>query len=1042
MFQYSDESEVILRSAKSANIVLPIIFLIAALFTNNLFSANDTKENNNSNYNDFLFQLDALYDKDPIYIKEIDTTNEAFISENVFNLEEPIRTSYVFIEKNDNSCLLPTYFSQLYTNHFQDKFYQSYAEPYNREDFSGTKTSVNRKIFFTSSDSINKKFKVFKLTKRKKSGISDDDFCSKFVVKFYDYDIKNLLLKYSPVFDSYYMKISNKNINSIIDDIPNREIYADSSDYKFNKFDGHLSLNDESYKVWIKLRGNTKQHWVYKKKSYTVRPRKGELFTEKLFYIPERRAIIGEYMINKISKFIGLEALEATFGRLYINGNYNGLYYISNGFNKDFLKMNNLPESNIYHTDSHKTLTKNFSIDDISIDMFISDIKDYENNFERDINYFINILKRDKSYLANNWKKHFDQDNLISILSMQLLSGTQHYDLHNIFFYINPVNGKIYFFPWDFMNYINVGNLKNQSNLSGKVDYRNYSQFLSKLLSIREVRHLRNDFIITNGNNISEFIQDFIDQEVPYIYSAMVADDTVPLSLGEWGRPALSEFMEIPQSIIDNIDFQISKINENLTNLSFNLIADRDNKLQLLVDLQSYAGINIKCIDILYEDNEKSACVEENLNLFSDIQYKEEYGSTISINSTQHKFNIKTNRNKVIKNIYIKYSSIFDRSNIKEIVLNYKVEEKLNNLQDKPAGEEWININHPEILVKEGRFLSFKNKLVFLKEDIILPKGTELRILPGTKIFLDKGVSIISYGSITAIGEKNNKIEFLPLGESPWGSVAMIGKDSTNKFNYCTFAGGSGKYSQGKYFSAMLSGHEVNDIRISNCLFKNSVIANGGDDAVNIKKSYVLIDNSKFIGNGGDAIDFDFVDNNSRITNSQFINNGNDAIDLSSSNVYLSNIEIVSSGDKGLSVGEKSYVYSDNLRISKTKIGIANKDSSFIDLSNSYLTDNIIGIGLYNKKKDYKNSKINVLNTKIKGNYLNCGIESFNKYGHESPVILIDNPPYNSGRKYKYIINADLKKLSKRDIIRSFYDNENFNRYINLITFNECRDFN
>ena len=76
---------------------------------------------------------------------------------------------------------------------------------------------------------------------------------------------------------------------------------------------------------------------------------------------------------------------------------------------------------------------------------------------------------------------------------------------------------------------------------------------------------------------------------------------------------------------------------------------------------------------------------------------------------------------------------------------------------------------------------------------MILPKETTLHILPGTKIFLDKGVSIISYGSIVAKGTKDKKIMFSPLNKyHPWGTIALVGKNSNSVFEFSVFDGGSG----------------------------------------------------------------------------------------------------------------------------------------------------------------------------------------------------------------------------------------------------------
>ena len=55
-----------------------------------------------------------------------------------------------------------------------------------------------------------------------------------------------------------------------------------------------------------------------------------------------------------------------------------------------------------------------------------------------------------------------------------------------------------------------------------------------------------------------------------------------------------------------------------------------------------------------------------------------------------------------------------------------------------------------------------------------------------------------------------------------------------------------------------------------------------------------------------DAFDGDFSDG--YISNTNFINCANDAIDISGSNVTIDSVFIQNSGDKGISVGEKSMV--------------------------------------------------------------------------------------------------------------------------------------
>ena len=102
------------------------------------------------------------------------------------------------------------------------------------------------------------------------------------------------------------------------------------------------------------------------------------------------------------------------------------------------------------------------------------------------------------------------------------------------------------------------------------------------------------------------------------------------------------------------------------------------------------------------------------------------------------------------------------------------------------------------------------------------------------------------------------------------------------------------------YLSGMLSAYNIKSTFINHCTFKNSKKTITGDDAVNIKKGSVLIKNSIFEGNEGDAVDFDFVENGSGIFYSIFDNNLNDGIDVSGSKIDLEGNVIRNNQDKGL----------------------------------------------------------------------------------------------------------------------------------------------
>ena len=87
------------------------------------------------------------------------------------------------------------------------------------------------------------------------------------------------------------------------------------------------------------------------------------------------------------------------------------------------------------------------------------------------------------------------------MLALYLFSGTTHYNLHNMYFYINPVNGKIFFFPWDFMNYSHGDRLDVKDDIKFR-DSLNFNQIFAKLLEVKEIRYLRNKYLYEHSASI------------------------------------------------------------------------------------------------------------------------------------------------------------------------------------------------------------------------------------------------------------------------------------------------------------------------------------------------------------------------------------------------------------------------------------------------------------------------------------------------------------------------------------------------------------
>lgn len=269
---------------------------------------------------------------------------------------------------------------------------------------------------------------------------------------------------------------------------------------------------------------------------------------------------------------------------------------------------------------------------------------------------------------------------------------------------------------------------------------------------------------------------------------------------------------------------------------------------------------------------------------------------------------------------------------------------------------EWRR-NHPEFMIKNGEIILPVGSYVFRK-NVIIPSGTRLTISAGVKIYFDKGISLVSYSPIRAIGTKQKPIT---IGRAQpgkhWGAFALINVDEPSEFRYVTMVGGSSSEKiNGVTFSGMLSAHNA-PIKVYNSQFYEDL----DDDAIHVAYSSGEIAGSRFSDTAGDAIDLDFAPDfilkNNTFTNIGTGTEGGDAIDLSFTTAQIENNTIKKCADKGISVGERSTPEIRENFIEGCAIGIAIKDQSVAVLRNNTLSKNQEAISLYQKKPVFGGAK-------------------------------------------------------------------------------------
>ena len=83
------------------------------------------------------------------------------------------------------------------------------------------------------------------------------------------------------------------------------------TNYTFKYFPAQVKVDENTYGAKIKMRGGTYFHWKGKKKSYTIKFNNYFNKTKKLlFYLPEKRAYTGEYVMNRMATVDGAASVK------------------------------------------------------------------------------------------------------------------------------------------------------------------------------------------------------------------------------------------------------------------------------------------------------------------------------------------------------------------------------------------------------------------------------------------------------------------------------------------------------------------------------------------------------------------------------------------------------------------------------------------------------------------------------------------------------------------------------------------------------------
>ena len=248
-------------------------------------------------------------------------------------------------------------------------------------------------------------------------------------------------------------------------------------------------------------------------------------------------------------------------------------------------------------------------------------------------------------------------------------------------------------------------------------------------------------------------------------------------------------------------------------------------------------------------------------------------------------------------------------------------------------------------------------KDLVIKKNYFLSKGNKLNIKEGVRLFFKEDVSLISEGSIFFNGTKEQPI--IIYGDKGNGSLVLSNNNYNFKnvmFNHLSFPKNENKILYGG----------INLINSNVSIVDSEINNSHSEDAINIISSKTYIKNLKLNDISADAIDIDFGE--LKFENIECKNILNDCLDVSGGEVQGQYLQAIDVKDKGLSFGENSTGNITNSSFVKNKLAIAVKDGSQLLLSEYNFKENNFDIAVFNKKKEYGSSTLNLGVSKIENN--------------------------------------------------------------------------
>ena len=741
--------------------------------------------------------------------------------------------------------------------------------------------------------------------------------------------------------DAIDLEISFKNFNKLREKRNKAMVSKILTTKKNDEVNALLIYKGESYPVKVRLKGDFTDNLDGEKWSFRIKVKKDKTFlgmSEFSLQHPKTRNFHKEKIYHTFLKDEGVPSLRYEFLTLKINGKNLGTYALEEHFDKLLIENNKFREGPIIRL-SEDRMFENFK-KEISIygsyqnNLFIeetghlnTEVKTFNarKNFKKEENVNQYLLARNifEDFLAKKRisSSTFEIEKTAKFFAAADLLNAEHATIwHNMRFYFNPITSRLIPIGFDASRITRPSKI---SKRSISVDRNPMGIFDDNYFISEYVKHLER---FSKENYLKEFFQKHYDD---------FAEDLSKINRSYPYVRLLPEELKINQKYIkyrldppSPLSVRLNINNEKILEFS---IANKQ-VFPINVNRIEYGGIAyIPTSDPVVEGNKYSRLK------FKKIKFK---SKTISNNVNKPSLN---NKAKIYYQLLGSKNLLSKELKISPIFFNNEYN-KQNNIINNQSNSETFNFithdkNNKTAFIQKGKWELDKPLIFPIGYRVIVEEGTEINLSEDSLILVNKG-------SITFSGTDKSPIKLNGIGKKGGQGLIVLNGNQRSLLRNVNFRNLTSYKSSSLNLMGSITFYN-SPVDIEDCKFEYL----NSEDALNLFQSNFTLKNSIFSNVLSDGLDLDF--SNGVIQETAFYDIGNDAIDLSGSKVNMEDIKVKNAGDKAISVGEASKLIAKNIDISSSRIGLASKDLSVLNITNLSTKDINLCLVAFQKKPEY-----------------------------------------------------------------------------------------